>query len=299
MADTIVSTGSVQLPQSVSTEIWSKTQEDSTVMRMAQPITLPGNGLTIPVLTGDPSAAWVNETEVKPVSKGTLATKQMQGYTMAVIEPFSNQFRRDYDSLYNAMVDRLPRVLAQKFDRTVFGFEAAPGDNFDTLADAQAVNINVAGAKVYDAFVDLEAALAANGSELDGYALSPQGRAIIMKAKDSNGRPLFTSSDNGSGLDSVLGVQAYRTKGAYSAGTPNTVGFAGDWTGARYGVVESMSVSISDQASLTYADGDTTKMLHLFQQNMFAVRVEFEVGFVIRDISDFRKLTDGEQPSGK
>ena len=99
MADPIVTTGSVQLPQSVSSEIWSKTQEDSTVMRMARSINLPGNGLTIPVLTGDPSAEWVNETEAKPVSKGTLATKQMQGYTMAVIEPFSNQFRRDYDAL--------------------------------------------------------------------------------------------------------------------------------------------------------------------------------------------------------
>ena len=294
MADPIVNTGSIQLPGSVSSEIWSKTQEDSTVMRMARSINLPGNGLTIPVLTGDPSAEWVNETEAKPVSKGTLATKQMQGYTMAVIEPFSNQFRRDYDALYNAMVDRLPRVLAQKFDSTVFGFEAAPGDNFDTLASAQAVNINVAGSKVYDAFVDLDASLAANGSELNGFAMSPQGRAIVMKAKDSNGRPLFTASANDSALDSILGVQAYRTKAAYKAGTPNTVGFAGDWTGARYGVVENMSVSISDQASLSYMDGETAKMLHLFQQNMFAVRVEFEVGFVVRDIADFRKLTDGD-----
>lgn len=298
MADTIVSKGSIALPKSVSTEIWQKTQEESTVMRLAQPINLPGNGLTIPVVTGDPAAEWVNETENKPVSKGTLSTKQMQSYTLALIEPFSNQFRRDYDALYSAMVARLPRVLAQKFDSTVFGFTAAPGDNFDTLAAAQAVNINVTGSKVYDAFVDLDATLAANGSELNGYALSPQGRAIIMKAKDSNGRPLFTSSDNGSGLDSVLGVQAYRTKGAYAAGTPNTVGFAGDWTGARYGVVENMSTTLLDQATLVVGSGDTQELLSLAQRNMFALRVEFEVGFVVRDVNDFRRLTDGEPASG-
>ena len=32
---------------------------------------------------------------------------------------------------------------------------------------------------------------------------------------------------------------------------------------------------------------------NLWQQNMFAVRAEFRAGFVVRDIADFRKLTDG------
>ncbi len=64
-------------------------------MRLARRIALPGLGVTVPIITGDPEAGWVGETEKKPVKRGTLATKQMAPYTLAVIVPFSNQFRRD------------------------------------------------------------------------------------------------------------------------------------------------------------------------------------------------------------
>lgn len=296
-----ITTGSIQLPASVSTEIWDKAQESSAVMQLAQAIELPGNGLSIPVVTGDPVADWVQEGAAKPVSTGTLSVKQMRAYTLAVIVPFSNQFRNDYDSLYNELVNRIPGVLANKFDRTAFGFDAAPGDNFDTLDKAEGVNVNQTGSKVYDAFVDVDAAIAANGSQLTGFAVSPQGRALVLKAKDSNGRPLFTASNGDSNLNAILGYPAYQSRAAYNAATtdsgnnkPATVGFAGDWTSARYGMVNDLEITISDQATLTVSDGNSgTKTLNLWQQNMFAVRAEFRAGFVVRDIADFRKLTDG------
>ena len=42
---------SITLPSSVSNEIWAKTLESSAIMQLAQRIDLPGNGLTIPVIT--------------------------------------------------------------------------------------------------------------------------------------------------------------------------------------------------------------------------------------------------------
>lgn len=81
-------TTTISLPGSVSSEILQKAQESSAVMALARKIPLPGLGVTIPVITGDPEAGWVGETEKKPVKRGTLATKQMQPYTLAVIVPF-------------------------------------------------------------------------------------------------------------------------------------------------------------------------------------------------------------------
>lgn len=69
------------------------------------------------------------------------------------------------------------------------------------------------------------------------------------------------------------------------------LGFAGDWTSAHVGVVEDIQIDISDQATLT--DGGTT--INLWQRNMFAVRAEFEVGFRVRNIAHFAKLTDTAQ----
>jgi hypothetical protein len=55
-----------------------------------------------------------------------------------------------------------------------------------------------------------------------------------------------------------------------------------------YGTVEDVQIKISDQASLTVG-GET---INLFQQNMFAVLAEIEVGFLVSDPTAFRLLTD-------
>lgn len=61
MATDINRTTTIALPGAVSSEILQKTQERSAVMTLAQQIKLPGLGTTIPVITGDPEAAWVKD----------------------------------------------------------------------------------------------------------------------------------------------------------------------------------------------------------------------------------------------
>ena len=277
----------ITLPGQVSSEIWQKTQESSAVMGLARRIALPGLGVTIPVITGDPEAAWVGETDKKPVKRGTLATKQMTPYTLAVIVPFSNQFRRDLPGLYDALVQRLPNALGKKFDQTVFGGVTAPGSNFDTLKGCTAQEI---GTDAYKGLVAADADVAAHDGILSGWVLSPQGKAVLLNAVDGNKRPLFINSVAEGAVPMILGARAGYSKGAYIADSTsakkNVVGFGGDWTQAVYGTVEGVQITISDQATLE--DGSTT--INLFQQNMFAVRAEIEVGFRC-DTTVFNKLT--------
>lgn len=280
-------TTTITLPGEVSGEILQKTQESSAVMTLARQITLPGLGVTIPVITGDPEAAWVGETDKKPVKRGTLATKQMTPYTLAVIVPFSNQFRRDVPALYDAMVQRLPLALAKKFDETVFGGVTAPGSNFDTLKSCTAQEI---GTDAYTGLVNADADIAAHNGILNGFVLSPQGKAVLLTSVDGNKRPLFINSVAEGAVPMILGAKTTYSKGAYASGTPDVVGFAGDWTQAVYGTVEGVQIAISDQATVT--DGSTE--INLFQQNMFAVRAEIEVGFRC-DTSVFNKLTNAKK----
>lgn len=286
-------TTTITLPGAVSSEILQKTQESSAVMALARQIPLPGLGVTIPVITGDPEAGWVGETEKKPVKRGTLATKQMSAYTLAVIVPFSNQFRRDIPALYDAMVQRLPGALAKKFDATVFGAADAPGSNFDTLKNCTAQSILT---NAYGGLVAADADIADHDGILNGFVLSPKGKAILLTAVDSNKRPLFINSVAEGAVPMILGAPVRQSKGAYIAETSTTdavVGFAGDWTQAVYGTVEGVQISISDQATLT--DGEST--INLFEQNMFAVRAEIEVGFRC-DTTVFNKLTGKAKTGG-
>lgn len=279
----------IELPTQVSTEILQKTQESSAVMQLAQQIELPGWGLTIPVITSDPEAEWVSETGMKPVKNPGLEKKVMQAYKLAVIVPFSNEFRRDAANLYRALVGRLPLALAQKFDATVF-HGAAPGSNFDTFANVTAQSL---ATDAYDGLVAADMDIAEHDGILNGFVLSPKGRGVLLSAKDGNERPLFVNSAAEGAIPMVLGQKTYTSRAAYKAGVspaPNVVGFAGDWTQAIYGIVQGINVGVSEEATLTVGSGNDTKTINLWQQNMFAVRAEIEVGFRA-DTDCFNKLT--------
>ena len=277
--------GDITLPAELGREILAKMQTESAVMTLARQIELPGRGVEIPVITADPEAAWVAETDPKPVSNPTLTSKLMSAYKLAVIVPFSNEFRRDAASLYDELVRRLPRALAQKFDATVIGGVTAPGTNFDTFASATAQDIS--GTGTYAALVAADGDIAANGGIMNGIALSPQGKSLLLGAVDGDNRPLFINNVSEGAVPMVLGAKTVLSKGMYAAGTPNIVGVAGDWTQAIYGTVEGLEIGYSADATLV--SGGTT--INLFQRNMFAVRAEIEVGFRA-DVSCFNLLTD-------
>lgn len=277
----------IELPIDVSTEIIQKTQEESAVMRLSRSVDLPGRGMTIPMITGDPEANWVSETAAKPVSNPELDKKIMTPYKLAVIVPFSDEFRRDYSRLYNALVDRIPNVLGKKFDATVFN-GTAPGTGFDVLTNVTAQSISGDGG-VYGALVAADIDIASNDGDISGFALSPQARGELLSALDGNERPIFINSVADGAVPRLLGQPVTYTKGLYFAGNttkPDVIGFAGDWSKAWYGTVEGVKIDMSDQATLTINNAQ----VNLWEHNMFAVKAEIEVGF-IADTTVFNKLT--------
>ena len=186
----------------------------------------------------------------KPVKRGTLATKQMQPYTLAVIVPFSNQFRRDVPALQAiSWCSACPAHWPKKFDQTVFGAVTAPGSNFDTLKNCTAQSILT---NAYGGLVAADADIAAHDGILNGWVLAPQGKAILLNAVDGNKRPLFINSVAEGAVPMILGAQVRQSKGACMANTASdaaVVGFAGDWSQAVYGTVEGVQIAISDQAT--------------------------------------------------
>lgn len=276
----------ITLPPEISAEILAKTQEQSVVMQLARQVNLPGRGQAVPVITSDPEAEWVSETGVKPVKNPGLTSKVMQPYTLAVIVPFSKQFRRDAAGLYDELIRRLPAALGAKFDKTVIT-GTAPGTGFDTLASCEAQEI---GTDPYDGLVLADTDIANNGGLLNGYALSPQAKGILLSAKDKQDRPLFINNVAEGAIPMLLGAPVRYTKAAYDAAA-EVVGVAGDWTQAMYGTVEGVQINYSEDATLVTGESGSETYINLFQQNMFAVRAEIEIGFVA-DTSCFNLLTN-------
>ncbi len=284
--DISTQTAGVVLPKEVSSQIIAETLEDSAIMQLATQTSMPATGTTFQTITGEPVADWVSETELKPVGTHTFGSKAVTPYKMAVIEPFSAEFVRDKSALYNECVRRLPYALSKKFDQTVLG-TTAPGTGFDVLGDCTKVAINK---DAYQAFVTVDGNIADAGGMLNGIALGAKGRSLLLAETDGNGHPLFTPGVEAGSLGNILGAPVSVKKPVYVAGKPAVVGIAGDFSNAFYGIADAITVSKSDQATLKLSDNT---ILYLWQQNMVAVRVEFTVGFYVRDKAQYNLLTDG------
>lgn len=287
--------GLVELPTEISSQIWADTIENSIVQTLCPKISMPAGGITIPMITGDPEAGWVNETDEKPVGDSTFGSKVITPYKMAVIELFSDEFRRDYGALYAALAERLPKALGRLFDETTLGQKAAPGSGFDTLADAPAVELNG-----YDGYLAALSSVSAGGGDVTSWALSPSAEIATLGFKDANERPMFIPEVTTAGsVGSVLARPVYRAKNAKftltdldgsGSGTDGgtVVGIAGDWSSATWGSVEGIKVAMTDQGTIN--KGGT--QYNLWQRNMFAIRAEVEVGFAVRDPKRFAKLVE-------
>lgn len=284
-------TSNVILDAEISGEIWAKTIEQSAFMQLANRIVIPGSGVKVQTISGEPTADWVAETNSKPVSFHTFGKKTITPYKLAVIEPFSDEFRRDKAALYAECVRRLPGAIAKKFDSTIMS-STAPGTGFDVLGTGVS-SVGIGGSDVYGAFVDIDAAIASADGIMNAIALSPQGKSIVLGAVDTVGHPLFTAGVGSNTVGNILGSSVAIAKGVYVSGTPAVVGVAGDFTGVRWGMVEDISMTISDQATLTYTDSNSQSVtLNLWQQNMFAVKVECEVSFAVMDKNQLRLITN-------
>jgi hypothetical protein len=204
----------------------------------------------------------------------------------------------------------VPALFGQKFDATAMG-TTAPGTGFDVLGGASKATIlpdATNNIDVYDRFLAVDSTIGAADGIMSGIALAPQGRSVVLGAKDGQGYPIFTPGVQSGQLGNILGAGVSVKKGVYvagtassgagDAGTPAIVGIAGDWDEAAYGVIGTLTGSISEEATLSYTDANSqTVTLALWQQNMFAIRFEIELALMVRDINKFVLLT-GAVPTG-
>lgn len=267
-------TDGLTLPKEVSDIVIQGAIAESAVMKLAERVYLPGRGLAIPVITGDPTVSIVNEAAEKPVSNSTFATKNMVPKKFAVIELFSNEFRRDMPALYDALIRRLPGVIAKAFDKQALAEVALTG--FDSLVSAQTIsNGTDFAAKLANGIK----AIAADGYRMNGIIASPAIEAEIQTAVNGLGTPLFVENIQDGRLGRIYGADVVSCCAI-------TGMVAGDWSQCKYGIVDGINIEFSDQATVN----DGSAQINLWQRNMFAARIECEASFICADTDAFFQI---------
>lgn len=300
-ATTVGSNFSGFLNRQQAQPIFERAARQSVFQRLAREVPLGGNGTSIPVVTGRPTAGWVSEGAAKPASSGSLALKNMDPKKLAVIAVVSAEVVRANPGGY---MDLLRPQIAEAF---AIGFDLAAAHDmgpdgtggagpFSTYLDQTANSVEIGtGATIHDDFVSALSLLIADDSRLNGFALGEEIEPLLFSAKDANDRPLYIDLPSGQ-MDApdevrqgrLLGRNAFIGEGVSTPNGTSVVGYAGDWTQAAWGVVGGISYDVSTQATVTI----NGSYVSLWENNLVAIRAEAEYGWVVNDTDSFVKFTN-------
>lgn len=300
MADpiTLPTRGGSLLPRQLTDMLFEDVARTSVVQQLARRQPLPVSGVAIPITTGKPTASWVAEGTRKPVSDGTLDVKLMDPKKVATIIVFSDEFTRgDTTGLFNRIREQGREAIADAFDAAAIHGTNTPFANYiaETTKQVELGNAAANTGGIYRDLVDGLTLLTEDRKRLTGWAADPLFEPIALGAVDTTGRPLMVDVGGDGITRRLLGRPVGFGEGV-SGADPNALAdirlVGGDWRKVVYGVGRDITFTISREASIEMIPGDANSIVHLWQDNLVAVRIEAEYGLVIGDVESFVYFTD-------
>ncbi|AGK87946.1 major capsid protein [Mycobacterium phage Severus] len=276
-------------------DYFAEAEKTSIVQRVARKIPMGSTGVKIPHWTGDVSAAWIGEGDMKPITKGDMSVQQVEPHKIATIFVASAETVRANPGNYlGTMRTKVATAIALAFDEAALHGTDSPFDkNLDETT--KSVDLTPATGTTYDAIgVNALSLLVNAGKKWGATLLDDVAEPILNGAKDANGRPLFVESTYEAVTTPyregrILGRPTILSDHVASG---TTVGYLGDFSQIVWGQVGGLSFDVSDQATLNLGTPQAPNFVSLWQHNLVAVRVEAEYGLLINDVEAFVKLTN-------
>ncbi|MCP8995022.1 phage major capsid protein [Rothia sp. P3C3.S176] len=270
----------------------------SAVQQMVRQVPLGASGIEVPVVTSKATAKWVAEGAKKESTSAGLGLKTMKPMKIAAIVPISAEVVRSNPGNFMSLVrDQVAEAIAEAFDAAVLHGTDTPFGVGQALTNTtKTVALGTATENKGGMFADLNSGLdllVKDNKELTGFLFDPYAEPKLNTSVDTTGRPLFVSAptqDTASPVRSgtVLSRPALFAKGVRNGvGAGNVVGFGGDFSKAIWGTVGGISYDVSTEATVTI-NGQLTS---LWENNLVALRVEAEYGWLLHDKDAFVKYT--------
>jgi HK97 family phage major capsid protein len=294
------------LPATIAQPIFERAARMSVVQQLVRQVPLGANGVSVPVVTGRPTANWVAEGAQKPATSGTMTLKTMTPQKLAAILVVSAEVvRADPGGYVSSARNNLAEAFAIAFDYAALhdlGGDGTGTGPFATFVDQTTKSVEFggntqAGGGVYVDLVDAVDELITDSDatgrryRATGFALDSQVETRLRRAVDTTGNPIWVdlpTDAESNGLSTPGTLLNRRSFMGEGVADPNShiLGYVGDWTQAAWGVVGGISYDISDQATVTI-NGTLTS---LWENNLVAIRAEAEYGFLVNDVDAFVQL---------
>lgn len=282
--------GGYLLPVPVSQTFIQALNRLSAIPQLVQVDRITTRKETWPVYLGRPVAAFVNEGAAKPVTGAEFGVDEVNIKKIACIVPFTQELLEDATEDPRVLVNEdVRQAIANLIDAHALGYQAGAAivGNFDDESGSTTSTVELL-ATPGDAFrVAVSAAMAiieGNGYDPNGVAAAWDVKGHIRDARQTTETTNVVYPGGPDGDDPIgLGLPIRYTTNldAFPPAAGKVAAVVADWRQARLAIRQDIQVDVSDQATID--NGGT--LIHLWQQNMVALRYEVRVGFVHRDVN--------------
>lgn len=283
--DVIDRTGAESLiPVQYSNEIIQDAVEESAVLKMATRLpNMTSKMLSMPVLNSLPFAYFVNgDTGLKQTTKVDWGNKLITAEEIAVIVPVPDAVLADsrFD-IWGQIRPLVRQAFGQVIDAAILHGTNKPSSWPTAIITDATTKGNVTTA-TDDGFKDIMGAgglislVEEDGFMVNGYLGSLKSRAHLRGITDQNGQPLFRNGMTG-GTSYQLDGQRIEFPKNGSMPNDGPLLVAGDWSKLVYAIRQDLTVTKSNQAVITDADGKV--IYNLYQQDMTALRFVMRLGW--------------------
>ena len=275
------------IPEKHQTLILKEIMENSKVMQLAKYEEMDSKEKKFEYFAKGPGAYWVGEGEKIKTSKAQWLQGKMVAKKLGVIIPCSREFLHyKMSDFFEVMKPKIAEAFYKKFDA------AAILDKENPFLHAVEKSVSATGNVVdgdlsYDHILELEDLLTNEDYDVNAFISTKKNRSMLRNShRIENGVVVESLYDR---ANNTLDGHPMVEMKALDKGTI----YAGDFDYMYYGIPYGMSYKISEEAqlsTLTNADGTP---VNLYEQELVALRVTMDVGFMIVKDEAFAKLTCG------
>ena len=275
------------IPEKYQNMILKEVMENSKVMQLAKYEEMDSKEKKFEYFAKGPGAYWVGEGEKIKTSKAQWLQVKMVAKKLGVIIPCSREFLHyKMSDFFEVMKPKIAEAFYKKFDA------AAILDVENPFLHAVEKSVKASGNVIdgvlnYDRILELEDLLTDDDYDVNAFISTKKNRSTLRNThRIENGvivESLYDRSAN------TLDGQPVADLKALDKGTI----YAGDFDYMYYGIPYGMSYKISEEAQLSTLTNEDGTPVNLYEQELVALRVTMDVGFMIVKDEAFAKLTSG------
>lgn len=260
--------------------------EDSAILRLATRLPdMSSKMLKMPVLSSLPMAYFVDgDTGLKQTTRAEWADQTITAEEIAVIVPVPDAVLADADyDIWALFAPLVSQAFGKVIDNAILHGTDKPASwpqGIVTTAQEKGSVVTASDDGYTDIMAPggLIAKVEDNGYLVTGYLGSMPSRAYLRGVRDQAGSPIFRAG-MGEGSDYRLDGSPilFPRNGSMQAESGNPLLIAGDFSQLVYAIRQDMTVTKSNQAVITDAEGKV--VMNLYQQDMTALRFVLRLGW--------------------